>query len=489
MSVASELTNYATYLGNAYESAELKGATIPTHKNMQNLSDAIDTIQIVLPTPTVTSVTLDSSTNIITIVGTNLDLADVKLFNRIDSEWQVYTTETHTKTSITLDINNSKDFGVFCKVLKVVGEDFESKPYWFYGDYTEGDTVASGKNAAVYIDKDNEIKRVYSERVQPLGVNKNVFPLSGVLEDGTPIDYVNVDIVGLEANSSTVNTLSQSFLNRCFKFVQPLGFGFLTTIPQRFMQNCRFFNEAIDVSGATSISNYFMYNCINFNQPIYADSLEQIGTYFLQDCTQYDNILDLRNVTSIGNYFLYNCTAFNKPLNLKPNVSLGTNFLDSCKTFNQPINLEFTTVPDAFMQLCYSFNQPIDLSEATTIGNDFLKNDSSFNQPLDLSSCTTIGSGFLRDCTLYYQPLTLEDLTINPDYFLFNSYLYDIEITVRNVTLTSASNNALSTDIDAAPMYTNGIIISGDSSATTLLSTLPNRTTSPYRNLVEGTIN
>lgn len=44
MSIATELENYATYLGNAYNKCSDKGATIPTNKNLQNLTNCIDSI-------------------------------------------------------------------------------------------------------------------------------------------------------------------------------------------------------------------------------------------------------------------------------------------------------------------------------------------------------------------------------------------------------------------------------------------------------------
>ncbi len=45
MSIATELQNYNTYLTNAYDKVEDKGGTIPQNKNLQNLTNAIDSIQ------------------------------------------------------------------------------------------------------------------------------------------------------------------------------------------------------------------------------------------------------------------------------------------------------------------------------------------------------------------------------------------------------------------------------------------------------------
>lgn len=46
MSIATELQNYETYLTNAYNKAQEKGAIIPQNKNLQNLTNCIDSIYI-----------------------------------------------------------------------------------------------------------------------------------------------------------------------------------------------------------------------------------------------------------------------------------------------------------------------------------------------------------------------------------------------------------------------------------------------------------
>lgn len=44
MSIATELSNYQTFLANAYNKCANKGATIPQNKNLQNLTTCIDSI-------------------------------------------------------------------------------------------------------------------------------------------------------------------------------------------------------------------------------------------------------------------------------------------------------------------------------------------------------------------------------------------------------------------------------------------------------------
>ena len=45
MSIANTIQSMETNIGNAYDSAQQKGATIPSDKNLANLSSTIDSIQ------------------------------------------------------------------------------------------------------------------------------------------------------------------------------------------------------------------------------------------------------------------------------------------------------------------------------------------------------------------------------------------------------------------------------------------------------------
>ena len=44
MSITSEITRIQTNIANAYDAAEAKGATLPTTKNSENLSNTIASI-------------------------------------------------------------------------------------------------------------------------------------------------------------------------------------------------------------------------------------------------------------------------------------------------------------------------------------------------------------------------------------------------------------------------------------------------------------
>jgi hypothetical protein len=116
------------------------------------------------------------------------------------------------------------------------------------------------------------------------------------------------------------------------------------------------------------------------------------------------------------------------------------------------------------MSSCYSFNQPLTLpSGVSSIGGNFMSGCFAFNQPLTLpSGLSSIGGNFMSNC-------------------------YALSTIIWNASVYPTDNNSLSQIIDAKTNSTNGagIKVYGTKRAE-LISTLPNRTSSPYRKLING---
>ncbi len=170
--------------------------------------------------------------------------------------------------------------------------------------------------------------------------------------------------------------------------------------------------------------------------------------------------------SSIGNYFLASCSSFNQPLTLPSNLSsIGSNFLDYCHAFNQPLTLpsSLSSIGNYFLASCSSFNQPLTLpSNLSSIGSNFLYNCRAFNQPLTLpSSLSSIGINFLNSC-------------------------YSLSVVVYNASVYPTDNYSLSQDINSKTSSSGaGIIVYGTKRAE-LISALPNRTSTPFRKLING---
>ena len=238
-----------------------------------------------------------------------------------------------------------------------------------------------------------------------------------------------------------------------------------TTIGNDFLGSCYSFNQPLDLSGITSIGNSFLERCYAFNQPlIIPSSVSSIGTKFMNYCYSFNQPIDLGDVATIGDYFLQNCYSFNQPLNLSGASSTGNYFL----------------------QNCYSFNQPIDLGDVATIGNYFLSTCYSFNQPLDLSGVSSIGSSFLQQCYSFNQPLIIPaNVNSVGTGFMYNAYA--LSTIIWETTTYPIDNNSLSQALNTKPnaTYGAGIIIYGSKSSN-LKTALADRTSSPYRKLIDG---
>jgi hypothetical protein len=217
------------------------------------------------------------------------------------------------------------------------------------------------------------------------------------------------------------------------------------------------------VGNVTSIGDYFLSNCYSFNQPLDLSNITSIGNYFLQSCSSFNQPLDISNLTSIGDYFLHYCYSFNQPLDISNLTSISNGFLQGCRSFNQPLDLSnITSIGNYFLYYCYSFNQPLDLSNITSIGVSFLQGCYSFNQNLVIpNSLNSIGTNFMQQC-------------------------YSLSTITYTATVFPTDNNALAQDVNSKTSTNGaGILVFGTQRAG-LLTALPNRTSNPYRKLING---
>lgn len=226
----------------------------------------------------------------------------------------------------------------------------------------------------------------------------------------------------------------------------------------------------------TSIPNYFLYGCSYYKGDlIVPDNVTSIGTYFAGRCGNSSNKLNVvnlgKNVTSIGTYCL--TLSYFEP-------ESSTVILPG----------EITSIPNNFMYNAYQFNNPIHIpNKVTSIGTYFLSGITIFNSEIIFNSVLiSIGAYFLRSCTNFNKNLMLPPtLTSIGTYFL---YQCDSMVSIVNVgslaaTVASSSNYSLSTNSSSAAMYTTGITIAGSTRAN-WISRFANRTSSPYRKLIDA---
>lgn len=220
----------------------------------------------------------------------------------------------------------------------------------------------------------------------------------------------------------------------------------------------------------TSTPTRWLSNTTNLAQPVYVPS----------------------TVTSINSYFMYYSGLASQAVTVDANItSLPGSFMRYCTSFNLYVNLPKTlkTIGNYFMANCSNYNQSISIpSTVTGIGDYFLYSCSKFNKAISFPSLTSISSNFLRGCSVFNQTITLPStLTSLGTYFLYqcNAMVGTVNVGSLAATIASTSNYSFGTNSSSAAMYTTGITIKGSTRAN-WISRFANRTSSPYRKLING---
>lgn len=270
------------------------------------------------------------------------------------------------------------------------------------------------------------------------------------------------------SKNSKLTSIGSGFLSNCPNFNYPIDVPEgVREITNNFLARNTAFNQPVTLpESITAIADGFLDSCKVFNQPLVIPSrVTKIGTTFLQSCSEFNSVINFPDgLSSIGTYFMYQCTSFNQPLVIPDTVtSIGTIFMSTCRSFNQPFSFPAGTasIPANVLTYCYGLNSPV-----TFRGNP-----------------TSIGGQFMRGCTAYAQPLTIPDsITSIGDYFLFDNESFTGPLNVGKASGVYSSNYMLSTSTASAPMYTEGVTLTGEN-AQAWKDQLPDRT-SPYRKLI-----
>lgn len=300
--------------------------------------------------------------------------------------------------------------------------------------------------------------------------------------------------------SNNITSLPDYFLVNAVNFGQPIDLSKITTIGNYVFEYAFRFNQPLDLSSVTTIGNYFFagyfyqteYRAMAFNSDITFRDLTTVGNYFMAYCSAFNSKITLPNtLATIGTYFMHQCCSFNKPMDLSATAvaQLPDYFMDNCTDFNSEFKFPsgLTTIGGYCLYNCYAFNQPITIpSTVTTIGTYFLGIALSFNQPLVIpQGVTSLATSLLYAASSMNQKLTLpSSLTSVGSYMLYNANGFcNLETNTTAVPTTNAQY-ALSTTSNTAKMYVKGVTITGSGAANWVA--MGNRTSSPYRKLING---
>lgn len=590
MSIADQIQNYNDGLLSAYNAVSSKGGTVPAQKNLVNLATAITSIPAgqTGPTDSNTHITgYNNTTKVVTGDNFGSTQGTVWVLDRDTHSYNQVAVSSWSDTSITLQnsFNLATLVGTTCFFVRTA-TGANSTKWMLYG------SVAVPGYGLVYYKEfgTDEIKKIQmastSDYAKLQGAN-NVFGSEVTINNVT---IWKAQIVGVQFANQTYSvptiflghllslnqpvvlpakfTLGTSstylmrydgsfdcpivfecttkraynyFLDGCTSFNQPLSLSGMTQVGTYFMRNCTSFNQKIDFTGCTttSIGNYFMNSCYSFNQDLkFPNTVTSIGSYFMQYCYSFNGDIDfgtsLKTITtyfmslcrafnkplnfpntgtSISNYFLNGCSAFNSPIKFSTAMTtIGTYFMQNCTAFNQPLNFvggTFTALPNYFLYNCNSFNSPITFSKTiTSVGDSVLNGCNAFDKPIPwFSTVTTVGNSFMYMCQSFNQPIDMSSLISVGNQFLcycnalqqnlvfpasMTSFGTDLLGYVQNLERITVNCSAHPTDVNSLAArgnlyfpYVHGITLFG-TYASTWKEALPDSTTS-YRKLIDGT--
>lgn len=313
-----------------------------------------------------------------------------------------------------------------------------------YG-YTVAQTVIDNvSGGTVTVINETELKRALASVTLPIAItisgNDPLVPWTWNIETDQPSAFINPT----QLSSAISITVTGTPFTLEFT-VESIG-GILidkTTTSTRTIASATEFNQYTNTTSSGVMANNLPVDAVK--EFTIGSDITSVPNNFLYWASNLDNFAFpiSSSLTTIGNQFLGR-TKINSPLSVPAGVtSIGSNFLTTT-----PFNSELT-LPNTLL----------------SIGAYFLTSATSFNQPIVLpSSLTSIGDSFM---------------------YSTNNMTNYVDVGSLNASIATSSNNTFSVVINTLPAYTTGITIKG-ANRSAWISRFPNRTSNPYRKLING---
>ena len=463
MSIATELQNYNDGLLAAYNAVNTKGGTVPANKNLDNLPTAISSIS---------GGAAKEATDWGRIYFYKFGLG---LSEEEPSNCEVTNLDAETLVGY---LNNNYSWGITTGkdllYLQVTGE-FQTDTWFVQCNYNNDET-------GVYLSTNWSGDGTSLEN--DLGISVTIedpeYDYAFFEEYWDYVVDTTSSINSLELSETEFKDLGYNTAN--LQYAKAMG----AQIPNGAIYGFDFGTET------TAIPNNCLNGCRNLEEIdfSFATQIVQIGDYFLHGAQKFNSDMTLPNtITTIGDGFLGSCIRFNSRMTL-PNAisSIGKDFMEGNSAFNQDLVIpnSVSVLKEGFFRGNGEFNSSLTLPNSLTkIENFFLQNNTKFNQPLVIpSTVTSIGRYFLSMCYAFSQHITIPSgCSIDLYSFMYNCN--GVTALTVNSAVSSGDNFSLSTNQSGAAMYQTGVTIYGTQRAS-WLSNLPNRTSQPYRKLVDG---
>ena len=220
---------------------------------------------------------------------------------------------------------------------------------------------------------------------------------------------------------------------------------------------------------------------------------------FLSGCSALDCSLTIPSgIKEIGDCFLCYAGKFNHDIDLNEVETVGQEFMRYCPKFNSNVTANhLKEVKPFFLSNLAVFNKPLNFPSLETIQRYFIYNDAKFNSQISVPNLVNIDPAyFMYGCKVFAQPLVINATNFftgagdRKGYFMYDCQAFTGPLTITTnfpswMTGATDTNNCLATISTTVPMYTTGVTLKG-AGRTSWITTLPDRTSSPYRKLIDG---
>lgn len=513
----------ADNIRNGYDALESLDATIPDHKNLEDVDSTVDTIKT----------KLESCRNILVDLGAGSPTDEgVDAFEEaleyaqgsLDASWRAIKGMGIGSGDVTLDKLNeavSEMMVDLTQIWNALEEKGATAPFpatitgikeainaidvssgldmtvGQYGRLIYTATNEDGETELVPVqvatlDDFNALCNNTNSATAEITVNGHTFQKQQVLEftsaampDSIPNYFLyrfeNMSLGSIKVPSN-VTAIGDYFMANCWVWNTSIDYSNatnLTSIGTRFgaWQYC--YNKPTDLSATqiASLPDRFMQSNVCLNSIITLPStITSIGNYVLAWSFELSAGADLvipDSVISIGNYFLNRAFCFNAKLTVGSGVkTIGNFFLFDCRTLNTEIqfNCSVQTVGNNFMGNTSSYDKNLILSgDDGTIGNRFMSGTSMNNanlasdaDPIAIQLTGTwasIGTDFLLLSSYFGS-----DITINGNGLVIGDYFaYKlVNFTTRTVTITGSTSGTLGAYFLANCAVFNGAVTIAD---------------------------
>lgn len=286
----------------------------------------------------------------------------------------------------------------------------------------------------------------------------------------TDVTYLWNDNCGAKKIGDNFLAYTQIGQNRSF-YIQT---SLLEYIGNVFLSGVQNFTLTMTCSNLTHIGDHFLSDVQNSTLIMTCPKLAYIGSSFLANAVVANVNIDAPSLTVVGERFCYYLRASSYLRLTMPNVGyIKGNFLLSANVGSLRINsqvdnvVNFPQVVQVQSQFLYACSGQIDyinLPLAVSIGDYFCTECSNMNAYIHLESLQNAGAQILYNCYQQIRPIYLGSIEAN-------------QIALHNATF--------GVNGPSYPAYTTGMTIVAEH-VDEILARFPNRTSNPYRKLING---